>query len=62
MNLTKIKDFLLNLKPTEEYFFSIKMNIYFTNKITMMIKQKNKKNKTKYNNINNTRNYTNTEP
>ena len=32
-----------------------------TNKIIMMIKQK-MKNITKYNNINNTRNYKNTEP
>ena len=42
-------------------FFLSKWIHISTNKITMMIKQKIK-NITKYNNINNTRNYTNTEP
>ena len=43
------------------FFFLSKWIHISTNKITMMIKQKIK-NITKYNNINNTRNYTNTEP
>ena len=43
------------------FFFLSKWIHISTNKITMMIKQKIK-NTTKYNNINNTRNYTNTGP
>ena len=43
-------------------FFSIKMNTHFHKQNYIDDKTKKIKNITKYNNINNTRNYTNTEP